>query len=60
MFACRKNGRSYLGILDDVESSLFLLNIPFTDINNIVLLNTLCSLSFCSKTVNLFELLIVF
>lgn len=60
MFACRKNGRSYLGILDDVESSLFLLNIPFTDINNIVLLNTFCSLSFCSKIVNVFDLLIVF
>lgn len=33
---CRQNGRSYLGILDDVESSFSLLDIPFTDINNIV------------------------
>ncbi|RWR79336.1 Peptidase S9 [Cinnamomum micranthum f. kanehirae] len=32
----RQNGRSYLGILDDVESSFSLLDIPFTDINNIV------------------------
>lgn len=33
---CRQYGRSYLGILDDVECSLSLLDIPFTDINNLV------------------------
>lgn len=33
---CRQNGRSHFGILDDVESSFSLLDIPFTDINNIV------------------------
>ncbi|XP_050365718.1 uncharacterized protein LOC126784289 [Argentina anserina] len=39
LIACsyRKSGRSYLGILDDVEGSLSLLSIPFTDINNITL-----------------------
>ncbi|KAL6212497.1 hypothetical protein ACLB2K_017717 [Fragaria x ananassa] len=39
LIACsyRKRGRSYLGILDDVEGSLSLLSIPFTDINNITL-----------------------
>ncbi|KAJ6709810.1 PEPTIDASE S9 PROLYL OLIGOPEPTIDASE [Salix koriyanagi] len=37
LIACsyRKNGRSFLGILDDVQSSLSLLDIPFTDIDNI-------------------------
>ncbi|KAK1554086.1 hypothetical protein Q3G72_007691 [Acer saccharum] len=37
LIACsyRQNGRSYLGILDDVEGSLSLLDIPFTDIDNI-------------------------
>lgn len=39
LIACtyRQNGRSYLGILDDAQSSLSLLDIPFTDINNITL-----------------------
>lgn len=37
MFACRQNGRSYLGIVDDVQGALSLLNIPYTDIDNIVL-----------------------
>eukprot|EP00262_Sarcandra_glabra_P005592 TRINITY_DN17314_c0_g1_i1.p1 TRINITY_DN17314_c0_g1~~TRINITY_DN17314_c0_g1_i1.p1 ORF type:complete len:675 (-),score=107.83 TRINITY_DN17314_c0_g1_i1:312-2336(-) len=32
----RKNGRSYLGILDDARNSLSLLDVPFTDINNII------------------------
>lgn len=38
LIACsyRKKGRSYLGVLDDVQSSLSPLEIPFTDINNIV------------------------
>ncbi|GAV69030.1 Peptidase_S9 domain-containing protein [Cephalotus follicularis] len=37
IIACsyRQNGRSYLGILDDGQSSLSLLDIPFTDIDNI-------------------------
>ncbi|CAK7347594.1 unnamed protein product [Dovyalis caffra] len=37
LIACtyRQNGRSFLGILDDVQSSLSLLDIPFTDIDNI-------------------------
>nr|XP_034887485.1 uncharacterized protein LOC118028071 isoform X5 [Populus alba]TKS01482.1 uncharacterized protein D5086_0000172950 [Populus alba] len=37
LIACsyRQNGRSFLGILDDVQSSLSLLDIPFTDINHI-------------------------
>ncbi|KAF9687591.1 hypothetical protein SADUNF_Sadunf02G0109300 [Salix dunnii] len=45
LIACsyRKNGRSFLGILDDVQSSLSLLDIPFTDIDNIVLPQTLFS-----------------
>lgn len=36
LIACsyRQNGRSFLGILDDVQSSLSLLDIPFTDINH--------------------------
>ncbi|BBG95280.1 alpha/beta-Hydrolases superfamily protein, partial [Prunus dulcis] len=33
----KNNGRSYLGILDDAQGSLSLLNIPFTDIDNITL-----------------------
>ncbi|XP_021819383.1 uncharacterized protein LOC110761254 isoform X2 [Prunus avium] len=39
LIACsyRQNGRSYLGILDDVQSSFSVLNIPFTDIDNITL-----------------------
>ncbi|PRQ27606.1 putative bleomycin hydrolase transcription factor WD40-like family [Rosa chinensis] len=39
LIACsyRKNGRSYLGIVDDIQGSLSLLNIPFTDIDNITL-----------------------
>lgn len=36
VFGCRQNGRSYLGILDDAQHSLSLLDIPFTDIDNIV------------------------
>eukprot|EP00268_Persea_americana_P023706 TRINITY_DN2322_c0_g2_i3.p1 TRINITY_DN2322_c0_g2~~TRINITY_DN2322_c0_g2_i3.p1 ORF type:complete len:737 (+),score=131.99 TRINITY_DN2322_c0_g2_i3:286-2496(+) len=32
----RQNGRSYLGILDDVQNHLSLLDIPFTDINNVI------------------------
>uniref|UniRef100_A0A2N9HSW5 Peptidase S9 prolyl oligopeptidase catalytic domain-containing protein n=1 Tax=Fagus sylvatica TaxID=28930 RepID=A0A2N9HSW5_FAGSY len=37
LIACsyRQNGRSYLGVLDDVQGSLSLLDIPFTDIDNI-------------------------
>ncbi|KAJ7958123.1 putative Acylamino-acid-releasing enzyme [Quillaja saponaria] len=31
----RQNGRSFLGILDDSQSSLTVLDIPFTDIDNI-------------------------
>ncbi|KAL9359643.1 hypothetical protein Peur_047766 [Populus x canadensis] len=36
LIACsyRQNGRSFLGILDDVQSSLSLLDIPFTDIDH--------------------------
>ncbi|PQQ13879.1 uncharacterized protein Pyn_06383 [Prunus yedoensis var. nudiflora] len=39
VIACsyRQNGRSYLGILDDAQGSPTLLNIPFTDIDNITL-----------------------
>ncbi|KAG6608495.1 Dipeptidyl aminopeptidase BIII, partial [Cucurbita argyrosperma subsp. sororia] len=33
----RQHGRSYLGVLDEAQSSLSLLDIPFTDINNIAL-----------------------
>lgn len=51
MFTCRQNGRSYLGILDDVQISLSVLNIPFTDTDNIVLPKILCSLSLCAKAV---------
>ncbi|XP_050234745.1 uncharacterized protein LOC126682976 [Mercurialis annua] len=38
LIACsyRQKGRSYLGILDCAESSLSLLDIPFTDIDNII------------------------
>ncbi|XP_058221016.1 uncharacterized protein LOC131331166 isoform X1 [Rhododendron vialii] len=37
LVACtyRKNGRSSFGVLDDVHSTLSLLDIPFTDVNNI-------------------------
>ncbi|GAB2219060.1 hypothetical protein Droror1_Dr00006687 [Drosera rotundifolia] len=37
LIACtyRQNGRSYLGLLDDSQFSLQLLDIPFTDISNI-------------------------
>ncbi|KAI3465396.1 hypothetical protein Pfo_022059 [Paulownia fortunei] len=37
LIACgyRMNGRSYLGILDVMQSKISLLDIPFTDINNI-------------------------
>ncbi|GMI96757.1 hypothetical protein like AT5G36210 [Hibiscus trionum] len=37
LIACtyRQSGRSYLGILDDVQGSFSLLDIPFTDIDNI-------------------------
>ncbi|KAB2629703.1 hypothetical protein D8674_034498 [Pyrus ussuriensis x Pyrus communis] len=42
IIACsyRQKGRSYLGILDDAQGSLSLLNTPFTDIDNIVRLET--------------------
>ncbi|XP_022137390.1 uncharacterized protein LOC111008851 [Momordica charantia] len=33
----RQRGRSYLGVLDEAQSSLSLLDIPFTDIDNITL-----------------------
>ncbi|PSR99741.1 Dipeptidyl aminopeptidase [Actinidia chinensis var. chinensis] len=38
LIACtyRQNGRSSFGILDDVHSTLSLLDLPFTDINNII------------------------
>ncbi|OUZ99806.1 Peptidase S9 [Macleaya cordata] len=38
LIACsyRQNGRSYLGILDDAQNSLTLLDVPFTDVKNIV------------------------
>ncbi|KAF8410015.1 hypothetical protein HHK36_002535 [Tetracentron sinense] len=37
LIACsyRQNGKSYLGIVDDVQNSLSVLDISFTDINNI-------------------------
>ncbi|PON45873.1 Peptidase S9, prolyl oligopeptidase, catalytic domain containing protein [Parasponia andersonii] len=37
LIACgyRQKGRSYLGIVDDVQGTISLLDIPFTDINNI-------------------------
>lgn len=36
--ACRQQGKSYLGIIDDVKGSkLTVLDIPFTDIDNIVI-----------------------
>ncbi|XP_022772827.1 uncharacterized protein LOC111315407 [Durio zibethinus] len=37
LIACsyKQNGRSYLGILDDIQGSISLLDIPFTDIENI-------------------------
>ncbi|KAK9668588.1 hypothetical protein RND81_13G070200 [Saponaria officinalis] len=37
LVACsyRKKGRSYLGVLDDAQSRLSVLGIPFTDISNI-------------------------
>ncbi|KAM7279415.1 hypothetical protein ACFE04_006549 [Oxalis oulophora] len=37
ILACsyRQNGKSYIGILDDVQSSLTSIDIPFTDIDNI-------------------------
>ncbi|KAH0989901.1 hypothetical protein GBA52_001384 [Prunus armeniaca] len=46
LIACsyRQNGRSYLGNLDDVQSSFSVLNIPFMDTDNIVLPKILCSL----------------
>ncbi|KAL5577867.1 hypothetical protein UlMin_019566 [Ulmus minor] len=34
-FTYRQNGRSYLGILDDAQHTMSLLDVPFTDINNI-------------------------
>lgn len=46
--ACRKNGKSYLGILDTVQSKLSPLDIPFTNIDYMV--NSIqplaCSFSF--------------
>ncbi|XP_077252937.1 dipeptidyl-peptidase 5-like isoform X2 [Tasmannia lanceolata] len=35
-FSYRQKGRSYLGILDDVQNSVTLLDVPFTDIRNII------------------------
>ncbi|XVE70004.1 hypothetical protein DITRI_Ditri10aG0036900 [Diplodiscus trichospermus] len=37
LIACsyRQNGRSYLGVLDDAQGSISLLDIPFTDVDNI-------------------------
>ncbi|KAL5558604.1 hypothetical protein UlMin_034815 [Ulmus minor] len=32
----RQKGRSYLGILDDAQHTISLLDVPFTDINNII------------------------
>uniref|UniRef100_A0A2P2L024 Uncharacterized protein LOC105120651 isoform X3 n=1 Tax=Rhizophora mucronata TaxID=61149 RepID=A0A2P2L024_RHIMU len=39
LIACsyRQNGRSYLGVLDDIQSSFTVLDIPFTDIDNLTL-----------------------
>ncbi|XP_074279287.1 uncharacterized protein LOC141604721 [Silene latifolia] len=39
LIACtyRKKGRSYLGVLDDAQSRLTVLDTPFTDISNIVM-----------------------
>lgn len=48
MITCRQNGRSYLGILDVVNSLLSALDIPFTDINNIVLPKNLFPLYYCN------------
>ncbi|KAI3904242.1 hypothetical protein MKW92_051559 [Papaver armeniacum] len=36
MMICRQSGKSYLGILDDVQNSLTVVDVPFTDIGNIV------------------------
>ncbi|KAI3889804.1 hypothetical protein MKX03_033842 [Papaver bracteatum] len=38
LIACnyRQNGRSYLGVLDDAQNSLTGVDVPFTDIGNIV------------------------
>ncbi|KAL5706033.1 hypothetical protein ACHQM5_024248 [Ranunculus cassubicifolius] len=38
LVACnyRQNGKSYLAILDDAQKSLSVLDVPFTDMNNIV------------------------
>jgi len=33
---CRENGKSYLGVLDVNLGKISVLDIPFTDINNIV------------------------
>lgn len=33
---CRQSGKSYIGILDDSQSTMSILDIPFTDIVNIV------------------------
>ncbi|XP_038715564.1 uncharacterized protein LOC120009168 [Tripterygium wilfordii] len=44
LIACtyRRNGRSYLGILDDAHSSLSVLDIPLTDMNNIITSGNRC------------------
>lgn len=49
------NGKSYLGIVDVMQSKISLLDIPFTDINNIVitLLNVLFHLILKIKTCTL-------
>lgn len=35
---CRKKGRSYLGVIDEVQSSMSTVDIPFTYLTNIVCL----------------------
>ncbi|XAR59475.1 Bleomycin hydrolase [Bertholletia excelsa] len=34
--SCRQNGRSYLGVIDEAQNSLSIVDIPFTYITNIV------------------------
>ncbi|KAI3862938.1 hypothetical protein MKW92_050687 [Papaver armeniacum] len=36
LIACSYSGKSYLGILDDVQNSLTVVDVPFIDIGNIV------------------------
>jgi hypothetical protein len=45
---CRQKGKSYLGIIDDAQgSNLTVLDIPFTDIENIVIFIIVSFPSFC-------------